>query len=278
MNTNSVNNNANYEDRYEYYTCINECNPDVQFSTQKENIHSQNAKEISKAAVGLSNDYLSNCQKTESVLDKAKCIEKKTTQFKNDYYQDALKKKGQDASKPNIKNYIEVARELKNKGEEIDDSIILANSTDCSGFIKMIYAESGKDLLPLINEEEKKMAEIYGPKSSEFIKRDRGAELLRRAATPVSLNEVKPGDLVFFKEIEDNQGKSGNKSGIKLTDYATHIGMVSRKEKDKDGNEVIYFIHKSTNGGVVESTLNSRARVNQKINYKDLDPTFGRIE
>ncbi|MCX7959456.1 MAG: C40 family peptidase, partial [Deltaproteobacteria bacterium] len=169
---------------------------------------------------------------------------------------------------------------LQKDGEHVDENMIRANNTDCSGFIKMIYEESGKSLLPVIQAEEKKLMEKYGPHSKEFQTLDRGAELLRRAAEPVSPENIKEGDLVFFKDIK-NIKKDRTKDippDAELTEYATHVGIVSKVDTNKNGEKKISFIHKSTNGGVVESELDSRARTNCKIFYKDLNPSFGRIK
>ncbi|MGC9043434.1 MAG: hypothetical protein ACP5KG_06215 [Myxococcota bacterium] len=282
MNTNSVNSNSISEDRYEYYPYSSECLSDVKISTVPATVMSQNTQMPQKIAFDHLNDRDEKKKVADSPLKKAKDIVTKTSDFKKKYSEGAARKKGSSEGKPNIKDYMAVVSDLRRDGVEVDDTMVRANSTDCSGFIKMIYSESGRDLMPLMKVEEKKLKAVYGDRSKEFIKRDRGAELLRRASTSVNPGEVVPGDLVFFKEVEKIEIKKGEKEKqeveLKLTDYATHIGIVSRKEKDKDGNDVIYFIHKSTNGGVIESPLDSRARMGQKINYKDLNPTFGRIE
>lgn len=66
----------------------------------------------------------------------------------------------------------------------------------------------------------------------------RSAEEQARLGQAIGLNEVQPGDLVFFKP-----GKNSRR--------ITHVGIVSKVEsKDK-----VWFIHSATSRGVIESSL-----------------------
>lgn len=209
-------------------------------------------------------------------IDIAKSAAEDTSKMK-----DLIHKKGKytnDTSKKKIENYLASANDLisniKDSNEkEILQNAIKYNSTDCSGFIKMISRESGRPLLSVLKNGEESLKNSYKTGTDGFRKRYRGAELLRRGTNDVKKDDVKTGDLIFFKEIEDE-----NINGFKTTDYATHVGIISKVEKDINGETRIHFIHKSTNGGVIESTLNSKARMNLNVTYNDLNPTFGRIE
>lgn len=287
MSTNSISNNNFIEDRYKFYNYSNECIETGESTLKAETVQYQNRKEIHNDSIKSHTnkiDHLSPSTKSrdinEKALNLAKSISNQTKLFKEKYYDDAYDLKDQNQKHPNIKNYLQVANKLKETGLEVDQLFIKANSTDCSGFIKMIYEESGKPLQPKIEEEEKKLKSTYGAGSERFKELDRGAELLRRGSSYVNPEDVKPGDLIFFKDVKTSSKveRKDSSSNLSLTDYATHVGIVSKVTYDKNGDKSIFFIHKSTNGGVVESSLNSNARTNNKITYSDLNPTFGRIE
>ena len=78
---------------------------------------------------------------------------------------------------------------------------------DCSGFVTQIYADAGVRL-------PRRARDMYG------------------IGTPVQRGELKPGDLVFFKNTAGH--------GI------THVGIYHGEER---------FIHASTSRGVVYSSL-----------------------
>ena len=86
---------------------------------------------------------------------------------------------------------------------------------DCSGLLCVSYQSAGLSL-PRTSAEQSKFGK------------------------PVKLNELKPGDLVFFSK------KKGRKK-------ITHVGMVTDIKKRDD----IRFIHSSTKLGVVENNLMS---------------------
>jgi cell wall-associated NlpC family hydrolase len=86
---------------------------------------------------------------------------------------------------------------------------------DCSGLLCVSYQSAGLSL-PRTSSEQSKFGK------------------------PVKLNELKPGDLVFFSK------KKGRKK-------ITHVGMVTDIKKRDD----IRFIHSSTKLGVVENNLMS---------------------
>jgi len=224
----------------------------IQHTSAKEvdTISSVEKKEVDNAAAA-----------TKTALNKAREIKDDTEVFKK-----SVAKTLNSDKRPNIKKCLENKEKLE-EGQVKADTI-RANSTDCSGFIKMIYEDNPKFINSAIQKGNTNLSEEYKNDSTGFNTRYRGAELLRRGTEEVSKENVKEGDLIFFKDIQ----KEG-----RLTDYATHIGIVSKVETGKDNKPIIHFIHKSTNGGVVESSLESRARVNQDIKYKDLSPTFGRV-
>ena len=66
----------------------------------------------------------------------------------------------------------------------------------------------------------------------------RSSEEMSKVGQKVSLNDLKPGDLVFFT---DRKGRS----------QVTHVGLVSEIRGPKD----VKFVHSSTKLGVVESDL-----------------------
>ena len=86
---------------------------------------------------------------------------------------------------------------------------------DCSGLLCVSYQRAGLDL-PRTSSEQSKFGK------------------------PVKLNELKPGDLVFFSK------KKGRRK-------ITHVGMVTTVKKRDD----VRFIHSSTKLGVVENNLMS---------------------
>ncbi len=204
-------------------------------------------------------------------VDIAKSAVEDTSKMK-----DLIHKKGkytEEKGKKKIENYLASANNLisdikDSEEKEILQNAIKYNSTDCSGFIKMISRESGRPLLSILKNGEENLKNSYKTGTDGYRKRYRGAELLRRGTNEVKKEDVKTGDLIFFKDID----------GSKTTDYATHVGIISKVKKDINGKTTIHFIHKSTNGGVIESTLNSKARMNQNVTYNDLNPTFGRIK
>lgn len=86
---------------------------------------------------------------------------------------------------------------------------------DCSGLLCVSYESAGLTL-PRTSSEQSKFGK------------------------PVKINELKPGDLVFFSK------KRGRKK-------ITHVGMVTTVKNGKE----IRFIHSSTKLGVVENNLMS---------------------
>ena len=84
---------------------------------------------------------------------------------------------------------------------------------DCSGLLCVSYQKAGLNI-PRTSAEQSKFGK------------------------PVKMNELQPGDLVFFSK------KKGRKK-------ITHVGMVTTVKKGKD----IQFIHSSTKLGVVENNL-----------------------
>ncbi len=84
---------------------------------------------------------------------------------------------------------------------------------DCSGLLCVSYKSAGLTL-PRTSAEQSKFGK------------------------PIKINELKPGDLVFFSK------KKGRRK-------ITHVGMVTMVRKDKD----VQFIHSSTKLGVVENNL-----------------------
>ena len=86
---------------------------------------------------------------------------------------------------------------------------------DCSGLLCVSYKKAGLTL-PRTSAEQSKFGK------------------------PVKINELQPGDLVFFSK------KKGRKK-------ITHVGMVTSIGRGKD----IQFIHSSTKLGVVENNLMS---------------------
>jgi len=198
---------------------------------------------------------------TRKALDKAREIKENT-----DFLKEFVAKESNSKTRPNIKECLNNTEALKN--EKIKEETIRANNTDCSGFIKLIYKDNPKFIDTALKNGQDSLSSEYKGDRAGFQLRLRGAELIRRGTEEVKETEVKEGDLIFFKDI---------KEGGRLTDYATHIGIVSKVDRDKDDKQIIHFIHKSTNGGVVESTLDSKARVNQNIRYRDLSPTYGRV-
>ncbi|MCX7943970.1 MAG: C40 family peptidase [Deltaproteobacteria bacterium] len=284
MNTHPVSSNTYSEDKYTHYSEV--CHSAERSIVPERNTH-VNFKDIQgqtntikKFETDHINPSLNGCDISERLLNLAKLISKKTAEFKAEYYEEAFKIKDNQSKRPTIKDFIKVAEGLKYDGKAVDEMMIRANKTDCSGFIRMIYEESGKSLLLIMQREQKKLADMYGLNSEEFKSYSRGAELIRRAAKPVTVDEVRPGDLVFFKEIKSLKRDriKDTPPDVELTDYATHIGIVSKVDIDGDGKRQISFIHKSTHGGVVESLLNSNARTTSKIYYSDLNPSFGRIK
>ncbi len=204
-----------------------------------------------------------------TVLEKARDICKETENIKRNTAQ-LLGKNG----KASIKEVLSNQDKINEAGIKIDKDVLTANQTDCSGFVKMMFEKGSKPISNVISNGEKDLVNQYGVKSKDFSIRFRGAELLRRGSEKIDINNIKEGDLIFFKNIE--KSKDNSKKDV-LTDYATHVGIVSRVDKSDHNTTKIHFIHKSTNGGVIESSIEDKARINQNIYYKDLDPTFGRI-
>ncbi len=284
MNTSTVSNSNYPEDRYKYYNNSSECIEPAETNLNTVSVEHNNSKVIQDNSIQPQTTVVDTLSPagtdiSANTLSLAKTIKMKTEKFKQDHYDEAFELKGTNQKRPNIKNYLQVAEKLQKKDIEVDEKFLRANSTDCSGFIKMLYEKSGMSLQPKMQAEEKKLMDTYGSKSERFRELDRGAELLRRASEPVDPDNVKPGDLIFFKEVKTlkKDRQNGAPPELQLTDYATHIGIVSEITSDKNGRQ-ISFIHKSTNGGVVESKLDSPARAGHRINYSDLNPTFGRIE
>lgn len=85
---------------------------------------------------------------------------------------------------------------------------------DCSGLTHIAFYKAGIEL----------------PRTSSAI---------AEQGIKIKTQEIRPGDLVFFKTTK------------KSRDRINHVGVVSKKDKKN-----IYFIHSSTSKGVIESSLN----------------------
>ncbi len=119
--------------------------------------------------------------------------------------------KNRNSVDPKIQTVISTARSYT--GTPYKYGGTSARGMDCSGLLCISYKKAGLTL-------------------------PRTTALQSKFGKPVKMNELKPGDLVFFS------AKKGRKK-------ITHVGMVTSVRKGKD----IQFIHSSTKLGVIENNL-----------------------
>lgn len=106
---------------------------------------------------------------------------------------------------------VETARGFK--GTQYRFGGMSRSGIDCSGLIFLAFKQNGIDL-PRVSKEQSKTGK------------------------KIPLDEVKPGDLIFFSRVKGSR-------------KVTHVGMIT----DRVDRKTILFIHASSSRGVVESNL-----------------------
>jgi cell wall-associated NlpC family hydrolase len=105
---------------------------------------------------------------------------------------------------------------------------------DCSGTANAIFAEAGYPLRPYL-------VKVSKPDMN-------GVALLHAISTPIAVNDVIPGDFVFFNNTYDRNGNG------KSDDVLTHVGIVT--SFDKTTSEVKFVHYNTWKDKILEEHLN----------------------
>jgi cell wall-associated NlpC family hydrolase len=122
------------------------------------------------------------------------------------------------------------------------------NKFDCSGYVRYLLSKTG--LLTDINDTSKLPRTASGMYSSPSL-------------TKVNMEEIKPGDLVFFK------------SGSKIS----HVGLISKVDQDEKNEKIFHMLHASSSSGTqdTEQTQYTKKGVNKTPYWAPKIAGFGRV-
>jgi cell wall-associated NlpC family hydrolase len=120
-------------------------------------------------------------------------------------------------------------------------------SFDCSGFIRFLLTQVG----------------VLSSVSDQTIPRTASGIYNSPKVTKLTINDIKPGDLVFFKD------------GGKIS----HIGLVSNVGKNEKGEKIFHMVHASSSSGIqdTEKTNYTKNGVNKSSYWGNKIAGYGRL-
>jgi cell wall-associated NlpC family hydrolase len=122
------------------------------------------------------------------------------------------------------------------------------NGFDCSGFVRFLLSKTGK--IESVNDIKKIPRTASGIYSSPSVSK-------------ITINEIQPGDLVFFK------------SGGKIS----HIGLISNVTSDLKNEKIFHMVHASSSSGIqdTETTNFTKTGVNKNSYWGPKIAGYGRL-
>ena len=169
-----------------------------------------------------------------------------------------VKDKPKDEELPYLK-----PNEVEKVNQNIPQTIILAkdyigkpyvygsqgpNTFDCSGFVRFILSKTGK---------------IENVNDTKTIPRTASGIYSSPNVSKITINEIQPGDLVFFK------------SGSKIS----HIGLISNVTNNAKDEKIFHMVHASSSSGIqdTETTNFTKTGVNKNSYWGPKIAGYGRL-
>lgn len=169
-----------------------------------------------------------------------------------------VKDKPKDEELPYLK-----PNEVEKVNQNIPQTIILAkdyigkpyvygsqgpNTFDCSGFVRFLLSKTGK---------------IENVNDTKTIPRTASGIYSSPNVSKITINEIQPGDLVFFK------------SGSKIS----HIGLISNVTNNSKDEKIFHMVHASSSSGIqdTETTNFTKTGVNKNSYWGPKIAGYGRL-